>query len=317
MKSETLNICQVSLAGNIPIILKNIKNFENFYDEVFFHIIVPSKEVSIFRKKIKNKNTRIISENDLLKFNKFKNISNTFFKNSKYYKEIQKRLTWYYQQILKLSFVIDFIDKENKEIIIWDADTIILKKISFFDDIKSFKYGTTSEFHKAYYETNKSILGKLPKYFISSLSQFVSLSVIDQKFLKKKLKIYKKLNNTAFRISKIIMSAVNNTHMNYNGSMFSEYELVGQSNLLLEFSKQKLISGMRDRLDGILTKNQIKLLRALNFKYVAYEHTHQNQFSKNMLRRKQTWNRFLSLLLNRLSNNLYRGIRHHIRYLLH
>ena len=41
MKPETLNICQVSLAGNIPIRLKNIKNFENFDTNVFFYIIVP------------------------------------------------------------------------------------------------------------------------------------------------------------------------------------------------------------------------------------------------------------------------------------
>ena len=70
MKSETRNICQVSLAGNIPIIRENIKNFENFYNNVFFYIIVPEKELNLFRKKIRNKNVKFISENNLIKFNK-------------------------------------------------------------------------------------------------------------------------------------------------------------------------------------------------------------------------------------------------------
>ena len=114
MKSDTLNICQVSLAGNIPIIQKNLKNFENFYKKVIFYIIVPSKDLLLFKKKIKNKNVKIISENDLIKFSKFKKISNSFLIKSRYYKEIQKRLSWYYQQILKLSFVINFINKKIK-----------------------------------------------------------------------------------------------------------------------------------------------------------------------------------------------------------
>ena len=317
MKPETLNICQVSLAGNIPIILKNIKNFENFYTNVFFYIIVPSKDLSLFKKKIKGKNVKFISENDLIKFSKFKSISNVFLKKSTYFQLIQHRLTWYYQQILKISFIIDFINKNNQNIVIWDPDTIIIKKIKFFDKKKSIKYGTTSYFHKAYYHTNRTILKKLPKYYISSLSQFVNLSVNDQKFLKKKLEIDHLKGNPSLSISKKIMKAVSDSHKDYNGSMFSEYELVGQSNLLFEYTKQKLISGIRDWLDGVLTTNQIKLLKILGFKYIAYEHTHPHPLSKNMLKRKQTWLRFFGLLIKKMSNNFFRGIRHHLNYLIY
>tara|TARA_Y100000768_G_scaffold240947_1_gene182510 strand:+ start:33 stop:614 length:582 start_codon:yes stop_codon:yes gene_type:complete len=192
----------------------------------------------------------------------------------------------------------------------------MINKIQFFNKKKSIKYGTTSYFHKAYYYTNKTILKELPKYYISSLFQFINLSTLDQKFLKKKLKIDQLKGNPSFGISKTIMRAVRDTHKIYNGSMFSEYELVGQSNLLLEYSKQKLISGIRDWLDGILTNNQINLLKILGFKYIAYEHTHPNSLSKNMLNRKQTWSRFLYILIKKLSNNFFRGIRHHFNYLI-
>ena len=76
MDKNRLNICQVSLAGNIPIILKNIANFENFYDKVFFYIVVPYKDIELFKKKIKNKNVKFYPESTLIKFSKFKKISN-------------------------------------------------------------------------------------------------------------------------------------------------------------------------------------------------------------------------------------------------
>ena len=81
MKSETLNICQVSLAGNIPIIKQNIEKFNNFYNDVFFYIIVPNKDLNLFKKKIKNRNVEIISEDKIIKFKVFKKISNSFLKN--------------------------------------------------------------------------------------------------------------------------------------------------------------------------------------------------------------------------------------------
>ena len=316
MDKNRLNICQVSLPGNIPIILKNIENFENFYNKVFFYIVVPSKDIGLFKKKIKNKNVKFYPESSLIKFNKFKKISNSILKKKKYYKEIQSRLSWYYQQILKLTFIINFIDQKKEDIIIWDADTVIIKKIEFFKKGKSIKYGTTSYFHKAYYDTNKCILKKLPKYFLSSLSQFVNISVSEQKFLKKKLKINKTKVNVVEIITKKIINAVALSHENYNGSMFSEYELVGQSNLLMHYTKQKLISGIRDWLDGVLTTNQIKLLKFLDFRYVAYEHTHPHSFSKNMLNREQRWSYFLRLVIKKISNNTYRGLKHHIKFLI-
>ena len=56
----------------------------------------------------------------------------------------KKRLKWYYQQILKISFAVNFTQKNNENLIIWDADTIILKKIEFFKNNKSIKYGNSN-----------------------------------------------------------------------------------------------------------------------------------------------------------------------------
>jgi len=310
-----MNICQVSLKGNIPIIKENLKNFNKLYNDNYFYIVCPKKDKIFFNKKIKNSRVFFIEEENLIKFSKFKKISNTYLKKTIYYNKIQNRLTWYYQQILKIAFLIDFVEKKKENLVIWDADTILIDRIVFFKERFSNYYGTTSYFHKAYYNTNNFILGKLPKYFISSLAQFISITPNEVNFLIKKIsKRKKRLKNTSEWLTHIIMKSISTVHLRYNGSMFSEYELIGQSNLLYNFRKQKLVSGIRDHLNGRLTILQISILKYLGFKYIAYEHTHANENSKKMLTRQQTWAIFLKLLIKKISNNFFRGLKHHLKY---
>jgi hypothetical protein len=312
-----LNICQVSLKGNIPIILENLKNFNLHYNSNKFYIVCPQKDKKIFENRLKRKNIIIICENSLISFKRFKDISNIYLKKTKYFKIIQNRLSWYYQQILKISFMIDFVEKNQQSLIIWDADTILINKLEFNNHKFSNYYGTTSYFHKAYYYTNKDILGELPAYYISSLAQFISASPLEISFLIKKLrKKEKRIKNTSEWITSIVMHSIAKSHISYNGSLFSEYELIGQSNLLFNYKKQILVSGIRDFLSGRLTKFQIKILKILGFKYIAYEHTHPNSYSKNMLTRYQPWIKFIHILLKKMSNNIYRGLKHHICFFL-
>ena len=315
MKEKKLNICQVSLAGNLPIIFRNIKNFKKFYLHSNFFIIVPNVDSLIFKEKLKLENVNIISEDSLISFDEFKKISNTYLKKNDYYNDIQNRLSWYYQQILKISFLVNFIKNTNQEIIIWDADTIIIDKIAFFKNGESIPYGNTSEYHRAYYKTNLKILGSQPEYFISSLSQFVAMTSNDcNNFYKLLNLIYKNNEATAKDLTHLIMKSISNVHNSYNGSMFSEFELIGHSNLINNFKKQKLISGIRDNLSGKLSDNQIHLLKILGFKYVAYEHTHKNVNSIGMLERNQSWLLLFKILVKKISNNIFRGIRHHIKF---
>ena len=255
-----------------------------------------------------------IDEDTIITFKKFKKIANKHLKKRSYFKEIQYRLKWYYQQVLKITFIINFVDKTKKPIIIWDADTIILKKILFFKKNNSINYGTTSEFHKAYYKTNKILLNNQPRYFISSLAQFISITPSEAKFLiKRLLKIKKKRKKIGEWITDVIFKSVVSVHQNYNGSMFSEYELIGQSNLLKSYKKQKLISGIREHLNGKLSIFQKNILIYLGYSYVAYEHTHPNKNSLNMLGRKQTWPAFLKIIIKKTFNKFFRGIKHNFR----
>jgi len=318
VKNKKLNVCQVSLLGNLTIIKENLFYFNKFYKNNYHYIICPKKEKISFKKKINDKNCEIIDEDKILPFNKFKRVANRYLKNKKYFYKIQPRLNWYYQQILKLTFVLNFIKKTNNPIIIWDADTIILKKIFFFKKNHSIYYGTTSEFYKPYYKTNKAIFGKLPEYFISSLCQFTSLTPTEAIFLNKKLLNLKKKNiDTGIWLTEIIFKSIASEHHIYNGSLFSEYEFIGQSNLLKNFKSQKLISGIREHLNGRLSNIQKTILLVLGYSYIAYEHTHPNKNSLNMLNRSQTWLPFTKLIIKKTFNKFFRGIKHNFKIFIY
>ena len=50
-----LNICQVSLAREIPIILQNYKNFKNIYENIKIFIVCPKKDQKRFKNKLRFK----------------------------------------------------------------------------------------------------------------------------------------------------------------------------------------------------------------------------------------------------------------------
>jgi len=311
-ESNPLNICQVALAGDLPIIKENIKEFNKYYSNVNFFIICPSKELKIF-SKLKSNKISIINEETIISYKIFYKITKGKLQKSNYNKIIQNRLKWYYQQVLKISFIIDFFLKNKKNIIIWDADTIILKKIIFFRNNISIKYGITKYFHRAYYLTNKEIFAYYPHYFLSFLMQFIAISKAENNFLILCLDKYIPKNRMRVGewITKIVMKSVVSAHKIYNGSMFSEYEMIGFSNIFYQYNNQKIIKGFRDHLNGKLSVFQKIILRFFDYKFIAYEHSHQNQNSQGMLRRKQTWFVFFKLLLNSLLNNYFRKLKHY------
>ena len=313
--NNNLNICQVSLARDIPIILLNFQNFKRIYKSFKIYIICPKSEIRIFKKKLGFKEFIFIPEEKILTYKKFCLIFNKLSRNIKYKKEFSNRLSWYYQQILKISFVLDFIEKNKKNMVIWDADTIILQKINFFKNDYSIKYATLFESHKPYFLTNKYIIGKLPSYFISSLTQFTSLTVIECKFLIKLL-TKKNIKNQILSewITTLIFKAIFKQHKLYNGSLFSEYELLGISNYLCDKKKQKAIFTLRIGLDGKLTKLQLWISRFINTYHVTYEHAHLNKHSVNMLDRYQGWVRFVNILIKNLFKYYLRNAKHSFYY---
>ena len=317
MKTQnTINICQVSLKRDLPLILKNYQSFKKFYEKIKIHVICPSKELAYFKKKLNYDEFEIISEDEIISFKEFELIFIKESENISYQSEFRKRLSWYYQQILKISFMINFVNEKKQNIIIWDADTVLLKKINFYLENRSINYGTFNEFHKQYYVTNQKILNIIPKYYISFLNQFISATVEEVLLLEKNLfkNIKIERQSLPIKLSELILKNIFLGHKVYNGSMFSEFELIGQSIYLHNNIKQKPILTLRFGLDGKLNLIQTNLVKILNFKHVTYEHSHPNKKSLGMLEREQTWIGLIKIILKSLIKFYLRSIRHNYLY---
>ncbi len=316
MDKKNYNICQVSLNSNIPLIKENFLNFKRIYkNKITFHIICPNDQLSEFKEKLSFEEINIINENQIVNYDNFKLIYDELSKKIDYREKFNVRLKWYYQQVLKLTFALNFIKNEDRNIIIWDADTIILKKIIFFKNDKSIKYGNFYEFHKEYYKTNKKILGDQPNYFISFLNQFIAISRDEGNFfINNYLDNGSKEKLLGLKITKLIFSSIFETHKVYEDSLFSEYELIGQVNKKFDNCKQKPILFLRFGIDGKLNKFQIFIAKIFGFRHLTYEHNRINEKNFGMLSKRQSWKGFLNLMIKNLTKFFLGYIKYLILY---
>ena len=241
-------------------------------------------------------------------------------KKSPYFNQIQSRVSWYYQQCLKISFIFYYfkIIDQNGNLILWDADTIIIKKIKFFNKEHSIKYGNVNEFFKAYFHTALTLLQTLPNYFASSTNQFAAISKKEYFFLNSKLQNFIKINDykTSDWIAHLISKSVLDTHSVYNGSLSSEQEIIGISNILCNPGRQKLIKYFRTPLDGELTNNKIKLLKIFNFFHITYEYSHYRLLKDDFFKNKQSWKSFLLIFIRYLWKYYFKSSKSFLLYYL-
>ena len=71
MDKSILNICQVSLARDIPIITENLKEFKKFYNEIRFFVICPKKEIDLFNKYLNFPEIELVDEDSIITLSNF------------------------------------------------------------------------------------------------------------------------------------------------------------------------------------------------------------------------------------------------------
>ena len=316
MQSNLMNLCTVTLGTDAEIVNDNLIQFNKIYKNVKLSIICPRRDKEIFINNLVCKNYEIITEEELISYDEFKIIFEKISDNLKYKEEFQKRLSWYYALILKFCFVHKFFEKDNDNLVIWEGDTVILKKIQFFENLESKLYAYVSYFHKLHFDTCEELLGKLPKFYGSFITQFGSITKDESIFLFNTLKL-NGLNNKKFNslFSEKVLKAVFKKHQKYDNAMFADYELIGINNLNKSFKKQIPIFFLRPALDGKLTIIQKSIAKLFGVKHVTYEHRHPNKRSKNMLSRNQTWIRFFKIIIFFYFQFKFEQAKFNLRYL--
>ena len=317
MDSNKLNICTVTLGTDAKIVNENLIEFNKLYNDVKLYIVCPKKDLNIFKESLTEKNYEIITEDELIEFEDFKNIFRELSKNLEYQEEFKNRLKWYYALFLKFFFIHKFFENNGSKIVIWEGDSVILKKIQFFKNDSSLLYVWVHYYHDIFYKTCKEMLGSLPKYYGSFITMFGSLTKDEFDYLNKSLG-FDKLNNKEFcdAFSKKALSSIFKAHKVYDNAMFSDYDLMGISNQNRNFKKQKPIFFLRSSLDGKLTKFQKIIAKIFGAHLVAYEHRHPNKHSKGMLLRNQSWYRFIKIIVYYYSLFKFHQIKFNLKYFL-
>lgn len=78
---------------------------------------------------------------------------------------------WYLQQLLKLQFA--FVQPEDDYYLIWDADTVPLRPLRFFDSDGRMLLTKADEHHEAYFATYRRVLGEEPNREFSFIAQHI------------------------------------------------------------------------------------------------------------------------------------------------
>jgi len=76
---------------------------------------------------------------------------------------------WYFQQFLKLQFA--FVEQGDDYYLIWDADTVPLRPMRFFDEQGRMLLTRASEYHPPYFETYRRLFGGEPNRECSFIAQ--------------------------------------------------------------------------------------------------------------------------------------------------
>jgi hypothetical protein len=246
----------------IPIISKdfykisnNFKFYINFIDDINNVVFIGNEETENLIKEMKTSlefPINFINEKVILDVDKIKELI------KKRNETAVIRSGWYIQQFLKMIYCNICQDKYY---LIWDSDTIPVKKVKMFKNNGKPLFDVKTEYHEPYFITMKSIFPELgKKYDYSFISEHM---IISTKLMKNMINRISDNNNLFGNTwyEKII----NNIESNYlSQSGFSEFETYGtfvKEHYRLVYSKRRWKSLRVSKLyfnPKFLTINDIK-----------------------------------------------------------
>ena len=198
-----INVCQSTdiEAWNVAS-----KNIVKFIDSENYTVIVPKNDLNLFKKNSPLEYKVLSEEVYTPKF-----INNLLDKHVK----SKTKVGWYIQQFLKFSALEEISD--DKFALIWEADTIPLKKLTFEKNNKTAFY-KGNEFHKPYFDHISTLLGLKKNNNFSYIAQCMP---VKGKWFKELIKSIENKNHKNWQDA--IIETINFEEHN----AFSDYEIIG------------------------------------------------------------------------------------------
>jgi hypothetical protein len=183
------------------------------------------------------------------------------------------RVGWYYQQLLKIAACASC---DGERVLIWDADTIPLRRLKYFDESQRPIFYKGVERHGPYFGLIEHLLG---------LRRNVSFSFIAQSFPVRKSWLLDCLDAIEARSGTDWISAIIAGLDPDETSGFSEYETMGAFFVSSYRSEMKVTSARWHRRGNILvggvdrlTDKKMKLLSRI-YDYVSFESWDTSRYS--------------------------------------
>ena len=262
---DTVLVCKGDDFKNIVLVVENIRRLLA-PDNIF--VICPEIDITEHSKSFTtDKKVHFINEENVLPFKRidFRHLNLPGFPN---------RYFWYYQQFLKIAFCISNISS-HAHILVWDADTIPIRKVSFFDSEKILLTTSENEYHTPYFETIKNLFNQP--------FTLQNLSFISQHTMVKCAHMNRLVQSIEHKFGLEWPAAIMGNLQGNSVSLFSEYEVYANF-VLNRFPNHYIVRKLSYYRKGSYLFNYVsEASLAQKFDFIALEKSNNSKF-KSYLR---------------------------------
>lgn len=206
-----MQIVSACLARDLPVYRVTCESLRQHVPRAEIHVITRKEDFKRFRNECGSE-LNLCDENSLLldlTFMDLRGMPFPFFPAG---------AGWYFQQFLKFAFVD--VSNDDQHFLIWDADTVLLRPIEFFDSTGKAFYTKAKEYHLPYFQTFEALFGTPARREFSFISQH---QIIDKKILREMLAEIETRNPQVNSWPLAILDNLRGEGTN----LFSEYETYG------------------------------------------------------------------------------------------
>ena len=209
---EYLDVVTACTLSDLRVFRRTLAGIEAFLPVQSIHVFVPSEAVEDFEHAFGGRVT-VHDEDSAIPGIQYADLA------AHSHRVFPLMTGWYFQQFLKYSYA--FENPDDDWFLIWDADTVPLRAVDFFDAEGRLLVVPAEECHEPYFETYRQLLGEEPcrEYSFISQHQVVQKSVLREMLRQMTDRARKDLKEWPRVIADGLQGAGNN--------LFSEYETYG------------------------------------------------------------------------------------------
>jgi uncharacterized protein DUF6492 len=256
---DVVTTCRSADSGILQVTLDGLRRFVPFRKA---HVITACKNMRKFRRAL-GPDVELIDENAFIPemtLSRLKKLSLPGFPQG---------AGWHFQQLLKLAF--SFHEPDDDYFLIWDADTVPLRPLQFFDESGRMLFTTAEEEHAPYFDTYRKLLREEPHRGFSFISQHMIVQKsIAREMLGKIETNFSGQDSWAWKIMRNLEGT--------STTLFSEYEMLGHfvKNHYPSRAAFRKLSWLREgalRTSRIPSKKELDQL-AQTYDFAAFESRH-------------------------------------------